>query len=1331
MRVVLPFLLVSATMVTIAEGDDWPTERHDNARSGVSRERLTLPLPLQWTFQSPFPPAPGWSMPVNGYGARKSKPNVSFDDAFRVVAVGDTCYFCSSAENRLVAIDAPTGEVRWSFFMGGTPRLAPAYWQGKLYVGADDGVFRCLDASTGKRLWRVDASPNGEMMLGYGRFHAQRPIRAAGIVEDGVAYFTAGLFPQNGIEFWAVDAEDGSVLWRRRLDRGGMTDVVPQGPILASHDSLWLTSRIAPTRWSKKEGLPIDFNTPFPQVPDAHEYRYYNGGSYAQIRKGDEIVYGRACLLSYVPDAILEDKWGRKKQGDLDFAWFGARQILFGPDRVFVATDDYVVGLAQEHLKDLTEHECRQYEEAYKKRRVASYLDHLDRHDQLSGELASEHAEVRELENGPLKWGRADWEQWTAELPGLLDDLESKCQWMTRQKATEAMILAGDVIFAGSDEQVVAFDAATGEEIWAFTTESRVRGLAAANGRLFVSTVDGRVRCFGDGNGSSGSEAVAEDDRQLVAADARAFGKPDHVQRIIDAAGTKQGYCLLLGGGSASLVAEIARRTNLSVDSVESNAAIVEGLRRDLAARRLYGGRVVVHHHAFDRLPYPPYVFDLVVDAQSFSTGQPSTEMAELLRVTKPCGGTIVLKGTGNLDLEQAVERIQAQNVTVEQVGGFAQITRGAIPGTRNWTHNYATAANTYCSEDPHVRGPFGVLWYGEPGPRERIDRHAAPPVPLVVGATMFTVGNDGVMAYDIYNGACRWRREIAGAGRRNLPINTSNLVADEESLFVVVDGGRCLRLDAASGKTIQTYSVPGEPEGYSNHWAWIARDGNLLFGSRAERTPNGRPAEQTSDLVFALDVSMGRCVWSHLGRGIDHDGIAIADGKVFLLDRNLTETEVKDATSSRIRDDTVPDREARDRRGEPIEPDLRKLVVLDAATGNVVWLKPWNLSDVTLDDLAIQGRTGIACMVAHDVLVVHGTGSLGHPHREFLEGKFARRALYAFDATSGEYLWGGRKGYRKRPILVGERVYAEPFAWNLKTGGQVSVPNPLSGRPQAFDFHRGYIGCGHLMASASTLFGAREGIAYCNLDEQTGFTPFAGLALACGLGATPAGGVFVVPEGRSGCTCATPIHTSISLYPKADTEAWGIGFSGKRAEVISLPVEHVSINLGAPGFRQDRSGNLWVPYPSRLDGGPLGDWLPTYQHTDEMCYQLMDPSPVPGSGLPFVYASGYANEKPLRFRLRGEGDKGAVYQVRLHFAEPLDSAVGERVFSVEIQGKTVLEDLDVVARAGGTGEPLEITFPGIVVERDLEIRLKRAADSPESPILCGIQAFRDSQMAR
>ena len=165
---------------------------------------------------------------------------------------------------------------------------------------------------------------------------------------------------------------------------------------------------------------------------------------------------------------------------------------------------------------------------------------------------------------------------------------------------------------------------------------------------------------------------------------------------------------------------------------------------------------------------------------------------------------------------------------------------RGSLPNRRDWTHNYATAANTYCSGDPLVKGPFGVLWYGDPGPRLRIDRHATPPMPLLVGGTVYTIGNDLILAYDAYNGSQLWQRSVAGAARTHLPINTSNLAADERSLLVVVDDGRCLRLDGQTGETLQEYRGPAAPDTARNAWAWIALAGERLYGSRPNTT---RPA--------------------------------------------------------------------------------------------------------------------------------------------------------------------------------------------------------------------------------------------------------------------------------------------------------------------------------------------------------------------------------------------------------------------------------------------------------------------------------------------------------
>ncbi len=1300
--------------------DDWPTFMHDNARTAVSNEPLRPPLTLGWVFTPSFPPAPGWPLPVNGYGARKNKPNVSYDDAPRVVAVGDTCFFCSSGEHTVYALDAASGRIKWRHFTDGAPRLAPVYWERRLIVAADDGVLRCLDARDGRLLWSFAAAPAGDLVLGHGRFSSLWPIRAGGIVEDGIVYATAGLFPYNRLYFYAIDAEDGTVRWCRQIDEGGRCSHVPQGHILAAGESLFTTSRTTPARWTK-EGNRIDFNTPFPQVRNSHEYRFYNGGTYAQVLDDRHIVYGRACLLAYDPDGELKDKYGRVKKGKLLFNWFNARRALFHGDMAYLATDTHLLAVRKDLLPDIAAKECREFEETYKSLRVANRLDVMERHERIVRELGDSAPEAKALRNGPLRWSRERWDKWPAASRAIHERIRQRTAWMTEHHATEALIMAGDVLFTGGEDRVCAVDAATGRQLWSASTDSRVRGLAVAAGRLYVSTVDGRVRCYARGAKTGGPTHVSS-----VTDDGGSVPAAGQGRDILKQTSGNRGHCLILGGANANLAMSIAQASEFRIELLTTEAGHVDSLRRRVAAHGLHGNRICVRHQSSaESLPYPPYVFNLVVDEAALAGAPPSVTAAEAFRVTKPCGGIAFIKATAD-----ELRALEQQGATWRRHGEMARITRGPIPGSRDWTHNYATPANTYSSEDPHVKGPFGVLWYGEPGPRKRIERHAAAPLPLVVNGTFFTIGYDLVIAYDAYNGVPYWERKIPGATREGLPIGTSNLAADSNSLFVVVAGRECLRLDARTGKTLETYPVPSREASKIDAWAWIALDGGRLYGSRAEYDPIRRRAHrQNSEAVFALAVDSSRPIWSYDGRGIDHDGIAIDDGRLFLIDRALSPEEREKAASLIPRDTSVPDRDPVGRDGKAIAPDLRALVALDAATGKTLWRTPLDVTDITLDDTVVHhARVGVACMVKDGIVVVHGTGSLGHPHKEFLAGEFARRAMYAFGAADGSFRWGGRKGYRKRPIIVGDHVYAEPFAWHLRTGNLKTVPNPLSGKPQPLDIHRGYIGCSHLLASGSALFGNRNGIACYNLDGRTGFIPFDGVSLACGLCAVPANGVFVAPEGRSGCTCAAPIHTSLALYPKPDGDAWGDGVTGGRAEVASLPVKHVAVNLGAPGYREHAEGRLWIPYPAKVDTGALGKWLPTYQHDRRMCYRLIElKDTIAGTDMPWVFSSGYAHTKPLVFRLLDDGAPAATYTVRLYFAEPEELARGQRVFSVRLQGQTALQDLDVVAAAGGPRRALIRELRKVTVERDLRIELvPSAAAAVKTPVLCGFEALHE-----
>jgi hypothetical protein len=546
--------------------------------------------------------------------------------------------------------------------------------------------------------------------------------------------------------------------------------------------------------------------------------------------------------------------------------------------------------------------------------------------------------------------------------------------------------------------------------------------------------------------------------------------------------------------------------------------------------------------------------------------------------------------------------------------------------------------------------------------------------------------------------------------------------------LYAVVDDRECWQIEACTGRTLRILQPPQSDGAEPSRWAWIATDGARVYGSRAKIAGN-RPDVQHSEGLFALATDSGEVCWQYPAQRVEHDGIALAAGRLFLVDEGLTEEERGRAVRALPKDTSVPDRPAVDRRGRPVPRDLRKLIALDAATGQAIWEVPFDATDITLDDTVVSdARVGVACMVQDGVVIVHGTGSLGHPHREFLAGEFARRALYAFAADTGRFLWGGRRGYRKRPIIVGGRVFAEPFAWDLHTGRQHSIANPLSGRSQSLDFHRGYIGCSHLLASGAALFGNKPGIAYWNIDSAEGFVPFDSLVFGCGICATPAGGVFVAPEGRSGCACPAGIHTSLALYPKLTPRAWGAGFTGGIAPAASLPVRHAAINLGAPGWREDEQRRLWLPYPARGETGSIGAWLPRYQHRPEQFYYIApELLPIRGTDRPWLYTSGCQADTEFKFRLDELPAADALYTVRLHFAEAEETEPGQRIFDVWLQGQPVLTNFDVVHAADGPCRAIMKEFPGIRVTGELTIRLRRSAAAPDRPpILCAIEAQRE-----
>lgn len=235
--IVATFLAIVSALNT-ARAEDWPTWRHDRMRSGVTSEKLSPPLEQVWKFQSRqsrLAPKPDHSP------TRIRYPWVTWY-TLPISAAGDSLFFNSAAAGRTVCLDAATGQSKWEFTAGAALNRTPTFWQGKIYVGSDDGHAYCLDAKTGSVIWKFNAAPANRWMFSYGKPVSSWPVRTDVSVDGGVAYFGAGVFPHDGTFMYAVNANTGKLIWRNgvQCETGDRISMSPAGHLFVTRDSIWV-----------------------------------------------------------------------------------------------------------------------------------------------------------------------------------------------------------------------------------------------------------------------------------------------------------------------------------------------------------------------------------------------------------------------------------------------------------------------------------------------------------------------------------------------------------------------------------------------------------------------------------------------------------------------------------------------------------------------------------------------------------------------------------------------------------------------------------------------------------------------------------------------------------------------------------------------------------------------------------------------------------------------------------------------------------------------------------------------------------------------------------
>jgi len=101
----------------------------------------------------------------------------------------------------------------WKATTGGGINYAPAIWEGRVYVGSNDGWVYAFEAATGRQLWRYHAGPTERRIPVYGKLMSTWPVAGGVVVRDGLVYAAAGIAHYDGTHVFALDAITGKVKW--------------------------------------------------------------------------------------------------------------------------------------------------------------------------------------------------------------------------------------------------------------------------------------------------------------------------------------------------------------------------------------------------------------------------------------------------------------------------------------------------------------------------------------------------------------------------------------------------------------------------------------------------------------------------------------------------------------------------------------------------------------------------------------------------------------------------------------------------------------------------------------------------------------------------------------------------------------------------------------------------------------------------------------------------------------------------------------------------------------------------------------------------------------
>jgi len=248
-------LLISLSLQ--AQYYDWPMWRYDHHRSASTPEQLPDKLFLQWQVNYSAR-EPVWDDPLN-------QNLMQFDRIFEPIVAEDKIFIGFNDQDKVSALDINSGKELWHFFTDGPVRLPLAFYKGKVFFTSDDGYLYCLNAGSGSLEWKLMIAPASNKLLGNKRFISMWPARGGIAIKNNILYTAASIFPMMGTFIYAINADNGTIIWKNEGTGSNyilqphrspaFAHVAPQGCFTISGDKLLVAGgRSVPAGFDSRTG---------------------------------------------------------------------------------------------------------------------------------------------------------------------------------------------------------------------------------------------------------------------------------------------------------------------------------------------------------------------------------------------------------------------------------------------------------------------------------------------------------------------------------------------------------------------------------------------------------------------------------------------------------------------------------------------------------------------------------------------------------------------------------------------------------------------------------------------------------------------------------------------------------------------------------------------------------------------------------------------------------------------------------------------------------------------------------------------------------------------